>query len=105
VVPFPGTELGKDIGRKFIRKNRKYYSSWIEKVRREIDLPMLKRLFPEGTILKNVISEIHEGNVTFLRQLGSYPIVVGVRERLPLHQVFDIEVTGQMFRSLVGRIL
>jgi len=105
VVPFPGTQLYNDTGRKYIRKNRKYYASWIKKVRKEIDLPMLKRLFPRGLILKDMISEIYEGNVTFLRQLGSYPIVVGVRERLPHGHTFNIEVIDHMFRSIVGRIV
>ena len=46
VVPFPGTPLYQQVGRKFLRKNMRYYVDWIEKVRQEIDIPMLQRLFP-----------------------------------------------------------
>jgi radical SAM superfamily enzyme with C-terminal helix-hairpin-helix motif len=102
VVPFPGTPLYQQVGRKFLRKNMRYYVDWIEKVRQEIDIPMLQRLFPIGTVLKDLCSEVHNGHMTFLRQIGSYPIVVGVHERLPLDERFNVRVTGYMRRSLVA---
>lgn len=102
VVPFPGTPLHQQVGRRFLRKNMRYYRDWIEKVRREIDIPMLRRLFPVGTVLKSLCSEVHNGHMTFLRQIGSYPIVVGIHERLPLNEFIDVRVTGYMRRSLVA---
>jgi radical SAM superfamily enzyme with C-terminal helix-hairpin-helix motif len=105
VVPFPGTPLYERLGRKALRKNRRYHTAWIEKVRLEIDGPMLQRLFPVGTVLKGLCSEVHNGDVTFMRQVGSYPIVVGVQERLPLGEFFDVRITGYMRRSLVGKRL
>ena len=105
VVPFPGTRLYERTGNKFLRKNRRLYSRWIEKVRHEIDLPMLQKLFPKGVILRNLKSEIHDGKVTFMRQIGSYPIIVGIERRLPLGQFFDVRIKGHMLRSLVGEIV
>ncbi len=102
VVPFPGTPLHQQVGRKFLRKNMRYYVDWIEKVRQEIDIPMLQRLFPVGTVLKDLVSEVHNGHMTFLRQIGSYPIVVGVHERLPLNERFSVRIAGYMRRSLVA---
>jgi radical SAM superfamily enzyme with C-terminal helix-hairpin-helix motif len=102
VVPFPGTLLYEHTGQKYLRKHRKRYAPWIDKVRREIDIPMLQKLFPVGTVLKNLCSEVHNSDVTFLRQIGSYPIVVAVQERLPLHERFDVRVTGYMRRSLTA---
>ena len=102
VVPFPGTALHEQVGRKVLRENRRYYSEWTEKVRREIDMPMLARLFPVGTVLRDLCSEVHNGHMTFMRQIGSYPIVVAVHERLPLNERFDVRVTGYMRRSLVA---
>ncbi len=102
VVPFPGTPLYQQVGRRFLRKNMRYYVDWIEKVRQEIDIPMLQRLFPIGTVLKSLCSEVHNGHMTFLRQIGSYPIVVGVHERLPLNEFIDVRITGYMRRSLVA---
>ena len=102
VVPFPGTALHGQVGRKVLRQNRRYYSEWTERVRREIDLPMLQRLFPVGTVLRDLYSEVHNGHMTFLRQIGSYPIVVAVHERLPLNERFDVRITGTMRRSLIA---
>lgn len=101
VVPFPGTPLYQQVGRRFLRKNMRYYVEWIEKVRQEIDIPMLQRLFPVGTVLKGLCSEVHNGHMTFLRQIGSYPIVVGIHERLPLNEFIDARVIGYQRRSLV----
>ena len=56
-------------------------------------------------LLRGVRSEAHEGNVTFLRQLGSYPVVVVVRRRLPLGETLDVVVTDHMLRSLVGEVV
>jgi radical SAM superfamily enzyme with C-terminal helix-hairpin-helix motif len=102
VVPFPGTRLYEQVGQKFLRRNRPYYIPWIAKVRQEIDIPMLQRLFPLGTVLKDLCSEVHNGHMTFLRQIGSYPIVVAVHERLPLNEFFHVRVTGYMRRSLIA---
>ncbi len=102
VVPFPGTALYERVGQKYLRKNRRYYTAWIEKVRQEIDIPMLEKLFPTDTILKDLCSEVHNGTTTFLRQIGSYPIVVAVPERLPLNKRFDVRITGYMRRSLTA---
>jgi radical SAM superfamily enzyme with C-terminal helix-hairpin-helix motif len=105
VIPFPGTPLYEQVGNRFLKKNHKYYAGWIDKVRREIDLPMLQRLFAKGTILRDLYADVHEGRVTFLRQLGSYPIIVGVRARLPLGQRFNVRITDHMFRSLTGELV
>jgi len=102
VVPFPGTALHEQAGQKYLRQNRRYYAAWINRVREEIDMPMLERLFPVGTLLRDLYSEVHNGNITFLRQVGSYPIVVGVGERLALNERFDVRVTGYKRRSLTG---
>jgi radical SAM superfamily enzyme with C-terminal helix-hairpin-helix motif len=102
VVPFPGTVLYEKLGGKPLRTNRRYYSEWTDKVRREIDIPMLQRLFPVGTVLRDLCSEVHNGNTTFMRQIGSYPILVAVRERLPLDAFFNVRIVGYMRRSLLA---
>ena len=102
VVPFPGTALYEQAGQTSLWKNRRHYRAWIDKVRREIDVPMLERLFPLGTVLKDLCSEVHNGNTTFMRQIGSYPILVAVPQRLALGERFDVRITGYMRRSLTA---
>ncbi len=103
VTPLPGTAM-EATGRKFLRKNKARYWQWRNTIRKTIDVPLLKRLVPLGTVMKNVYMEVHDGNHTFGRQMGSYPLIVGVKERLPLHQWYDLEVTGHMLRSVVGTV-
>ena len=105
VVPFPGTDLNKRCGNKYLKKNKKYYRNFIKAVREDIDQPMLKLLFPKGIVLKNLFAEIHDKNTTFLRHFGSYPIVVGVKKRIPLNQFYNVEITDHMLRSLVGKVI
>ena len=105
VVPFPGTRLKAEAGTKFLRKNRRYYYSWRMRVRREIDYEMLKRIVPEGTILRDVRAEVYDGRRTFGRQLGTYPLTVGVNERLELGRFYDIRVIGHMLRSVTGEVV
>jgi len=104
VVPFPGTRLYEQVGQKMLRKNRRYYTRWTQAVREQIDIPMLKRLFPVGTVLKALCSEVHNGTTTFMRQIGSYPILVAVHQRLPLNEFFDVRITGHLRRSLTGEL-
>ncbi|ARN56008.1 radical SAM protein [Sedimentisphaera salicampi] len=105
VVPFPGTRLYEVAGDRYLRKNKHLYSAWSRKIREEIDLPMLEKIFPEGHRLYGLLAETHEGNVTFLRHPGSYPIIVGVRQRLELGRFYDVKVTGHMLRSLTGELI
>ncbi|MBI2671270.1 radical SAM protein [Candidatus Woesearchaeota archaeon] len=104
VVIFPGTEMAK-IGLKYLRKNKKYYWTWRRAIREEIDLPMLKRIFPIGLVLKDVYTEVYQGQVTFGRQFGTYPIIIGVKGRLPLKRFYNVRVTGHMLRSISAEIL
>lgn len=100
VMAFPGTPIyGKDEAAK---KHKKLFLDYKEKVRKNVDLPMLRRVIPEGTILRDVMCEIHENDITFGRQLGSYPLLVGIPASLPLRAFTDVAVTGHGMRSITG---
>ena len=101
---FENTKLYNEAGNKFLRKNKKYYWKWRNEIRQKIDNEMLKRVIPSGTILKDCYAEIYDGNTTFLRQFGTYPLIIGVKGRLELKKFFDVKVTGHMLRSLTGEI-
>ncbi|MCO5383855.1 MAG: radical SAM protein [Methanosarcina barkeri] len=100
VMAFPGTPMyGKD---EAARKHKKLFLDYKERVRKNIDLPMLKRIVPDGTVLRDVMCEVAEKGVTFGRQLGSYPLLVGIPASLPLRKFVDITVTGHGMRSITG---
>lgn len=100
VMAFPGTPIyGKDEAAK---KHKKLFLDYKEKVRKNIDLPMLRRIVPEGTVLRDVMCEVQERGITFGRQLGSYPLLVGIPAFVPLRKFVDITVTGHGMRSITG---
>ena len=103
VISFPNTKMA-GTGSKVIKKNKRHYWQFRSKVRQEIDLPMLKKIVPASTILKDVRSEIYDGKTTFARQLGTYPLIIGIKERIPLSKFYNIKVTGHMLRSITGEV-
>ncbi len=73
-------------------------------MREQIDRPMLRQVLPRGTLLRNVYAEVYEERekLTYCRQLGSYPILVGVPERLELKKFHDLKIVDYGFRSVTG---
>ena len=99
VMSFPDTPMfGKDM---LVKKHKKLFLKYKEKVRKDIDLPMLRKVVPIGTILRDVMCEVSD-NITFGRQLGSYPLLVGIPLKLPLGKFIDVTVTGHGHRSITG---
>ncbi|MCQ2078685.1 MAG: radical SAM protein [archaeon] len=85
-----------------VKMNEKRFKKFKQSVREDVDHVMLERMVPVGTILKDVYMEIHDGSVTFGRQPGSYPLLVGVPYPLELDKSYDILVTEWGFRSITG---
>jgi radical SAM superfamily enzyme with C-terminal helix-hairpin-helix motif len=102
VAVLPDTFLEKHGGDKYLKKNRKYYWKWRNEIRQAIDFEMLKRLVPTGTILHDVYTEMYDGKTTFCRQMGTYPLIIGIKERLPLNEKISVKIVDHMLRSLVG---
>ena len=101
----PNTKMEKEFGSKYLRKNKKYYWKWRNEIRQKIDYPMLKRLVPKNTILKDVYTEIYDGKTTFCRQIGTYPLIVGIKQRLPLKQFYNVKITDHMLRSVTAQVI
>ncbi len=85
-----------------VKVNQRTFKRFKEEVREEIDRAMLERIVPYGTVLKDVYMELNDGNVTFGRQIGSYPLLVGVPYRLQTERPYDVFVTDWGFRSITG---
>ncbi|MFW6142200.1 MAG: radical SAM protein, partial [Candidatus Saliniplasma sp.] len=81
------------------KRNFQYFK---KRVREEIDRPMLKRMLPEGRVLRDVYMEKHDDGITFGRQIGTYPLLVGVRYELELGRYYDIKLTEYGYRSVTG---
>ncbi|MEW5936198.1 MAG: radical SAM protein [Candidatus Thermoplasmatota archaeon] len=83
---------------RYYREFRKFK----ERVRREIDLQMMRCVTPRGRVLRRVYTEIRIGGCTYGRQIGSYPILVTFPYHAELHTYKDALVTGHGPRSLTA---
>ena len=99
VMTFAGTPM-HGFG-ELARKHKELFLRYKEKIRNEIDLPMLRRVVPSGTLLKDVRTEVYD-RITFGRQLATYPLLVGIPMEPGLNRSFDILVTDHGHRSITG---
>jgi len=110
-------------GEGFQEIDSELFSKFKNTVRNTIDGPLLEELFPLGERLCKVHWETHDGRtrlaahqteshtgetcrgnagITFGRQIGAYPILIGVEYHIPLESQSDIIVTGHGARSITG---
>ena len=111
-------------GQGFQQIPEKTFRKFKREVRDDIDQPLLEEMLPNGTILRDVWWESHDDRirrpeqvldpkyrdesirgkpgVTFGRQIGAYPILVGTQYKIPLETSSDIMVTGHGKRSITG---
>jgi radical SAM superfamily enzyme with C-terminal helix-hairpin-helix motif len=92
----------ESFGDKLIKRHKKDFQSFKYKVKINIEHPLLRRLIPKGTLLTDVITEIWKGNITFGRQMGSYPILIGIPGKYPLKQFLNVKIIDYGYRSITG---
>ncbi|MFW6386104.1 MAG: radical SAM protein [Candidatus Hadarchaeota archaeon] len=86
----------------FKMEQRSEFREFKKRVREEIERPLLMEMFPKGTVIRRVYMEKREGKKTFGRQIGTYPLLVGVRYPLKTGRYYDILVTEYGYRSITG---
>jgi len=98
LMAFPGTRAYEDntLG---IHDSR--FRKFKEFVRKNFDRPMIERVFPIGTVFRNIVMEI-SGPLSFGRQMGTYPVLVGIPLVLPKGSVIDAAVVDYGSRSLTA---
>ncbi|WP_424000070.1 radical SAM protein [Haloarcula salina] len=101
VMAFEGTDMA-DTGAEIARDHKKLFKQYKREVREEIDNPMLQRVAPPGTVLPDVHLEYHQDGKTFGRQLGTYPLLVGIPGERDLGRTIDVAVTDHGYRSVTG---
>jgi len=101
VMIFPGTTLyEEEIHPKTKYQNEfKHFKYWVRNV---FDHYMLKKVYPKGTILKNLVVWEIKDNYSYAKGFGSYPITVKIPKKFPLYSQIDIFVVDHKERSLIG---
>ena len=88
--------------KEFDLQYKKEFKKFKKKVQEKIDQPMLKKMLPPGTVLKDVYMEKKDGNKTFGRQIGTYPLLIGIKYPLELKKYYNIAITDYGYRSVTG---
>ncbi len=101
VMLFPGTKLWSE-REKASTKYRKEFEKFKRFVKEEIDLPMMKKVFPVGTVIKDVLLEAYDGENTLGRQLATYPILVRFPIKMKLKEFVNAVVVNHRERSVIA---
>jgi radical SAM superfamily enzyme with C-terminal helix-hairpin-helix motif len=101
IIPIPGTKM-YSVGNKFVKKNKALFKHFKNQVRTEIERPMLEKILPQKTIVRDIYTEKLDGKTVFGRQLGSYPLLIGIPGFKDLNKFVDVKITDYGFRSITG---
>ncbi|MCD6448985.1 MAG: radical SAM protein [Thermotogaceae bacterium] len=100
VMVYPDTPLYRYYQTHKFKLNKKLFNYWKEKIRKDIDEPMIKRVFPKGAVIKGAIPEKKKGNITFMRPLGTYPVLIGTYSKA--NEKSDMIIVAHGRRSLTA---
>jgi radical SAM superfamily enzyme with C-terminal helix-hairpin-helix motif len=98
LMPFEGTQAYNE---NTLGLHQARFKKFKEFVRERFDHPMLQRVFPAATLLREVVIE-EEGSLSFGRQMGSYPILVGIPLTLNRGDLVDAVVVDWGSRSVTA---
>jgi len=101
VMVLPSTRM-ESVGDYLVKKHKHLFFEHKRRMRDEIDLPMIKRVVPKWTVMREVRTELVEGSTTWARQIGSYPILVGIPKQMPVGVFTDVVVLDHGPRSVSG---
>ncbi len=101
LIPLPDTPLYAE-GVKLITKHKHAFKHFKHQVQETIERPLLQRLLPPQTVLTDVYTEKHDGKLTLGRQVGSYPLLIGIPGVYPLQQFMNVAVVDYGYRSVTA---
>lgn len=81
---------------------RKRYEYYREKIRKDIDTAMLKKIYPPGIVLRELRVEAIHRTYAYARQIASYPIAVKIPFAFESKEFFNALVLAHQERSLVA---
>ena len=100
VMVHPGTPLHHHYKQHKFKLKKHLFKQWKDRIRREVDLPMMKKVFPKGTVIRGVIPEEKRGKLLLARPLATYPVLIGTYSKIS--QKSDVIIVNHGGRSLTG---
>ncbi len=104
LLVIPGTKVST-LKPRLTGKSESRHRMFVRWVRDFFDKTMLTRVFPRGTIIRNLYVEGYYDGFSYARPPGSYPPTVKIKGSLPYMSMISVEVQSvSTGRSLMGRI-
>ena len=91
-----------EIGEKNVKRHKRYFKIFKEKIRRDFDRKMLENIVPKGRLLSNLRVEFKRGKVSFARHLSTYPLLVGVIGEFERNKFIDARIVDYGRRSITA---
>ncbi|AIY90562.1 radical SAM protein [Geoglobus acetivorans] len=101
VKVFPSTPMA-ETGDRNVRKHKKYFKIYKERIRRDFDRVMLEKIVPKGRLLTDLRVETVEGKISYARQAGTYPLLVGLVGVFERNTILDARVIDYGRRSVTA---
>jgi radical SAM superfamily enzyme with C-terminal helix-hairpin-helix motif len=101
VAAFPGTLMHARPAA-IPEKTRNRFEYYRERIRRDVDIPMLRTIYPLGTVLTGVRMLERRPGHSLGKQVASYSITVKISGECALKSFHDAVITGHRERSLTG---
>ncbi|MFW9799472.1 MAG: radical SAM protein [Candidatus Thorarchaeota archaeon] len=97
VIGFAGTRVGSET-RKVIKKHQFFQHK--KRIRGTIDVEMMKRVAPHGTVIHSAFLEEQRGTIQLLRPLGTYPLLCYMPDGQAPRAMMNVFVVDHGPRSL-----
>ncbi len=91
-----------EIGDRNIRRHKRYFKVFKEKIRRDFDRKMLGNITPRGRLIRDLKVEFKRGKVSFARHLATYPLLVGILGDFEKGTFVDARVVDYGKRSITA---
>ena len=89
-----------EIGERNVRRHKRYFKLFKEKIRNDFDRKMLEKILPRGRLIRDLRIEEKRGRISFGRQLATYPILAGVAGSFERDTFVDARIVDYGKRSI-----
>jgi len=98
LTPYPGTAMeNSERTEGPLRKKFEYYRN---KIRDDIDIPLMEKIYPVGTIIEKSYILDHNNEYSYGKEISSYAITARFPEKIPIKTFIDALVIGHRERSI-----
>jgi len=94
-------------GEQFGEGDKSFFEEWKKTIEKNFSLPMLKKVYPQGTVLRNERVEMIDNGNSILRQMGTCPERIVIKKKeLNLDKTYTVRVKDYIdHRTMEGELM